>query len=159
MREGRFEDEPAYRQIGRQAMRYMMLSIHQANHPAEMDSRKLSGRQMPPCRRTSAACQVAGIRRQRGRSCTMEATSCIPPGQMCAIDLRSDCATNRERRRRSSQTCRVHVRYDAFREGSTSTYERELYDLRQALDHWKHYLLGRHFKVYLDQETLRWLKT
>ncbi|GBG66253.1 hypothetical protein CBR_g57855 [Chara braunii] len=40
-----------------------------------------------------------------------------------------------------------------------STYERELYALRQALDHWKHYLLGRHFKVYSDHETLRWLKT
>ncbi|GBG92096.1 hypothetical protein CBR_g54351 [Chara braunii] len=42
---------------------------------------------------------------------------------------------------------------------ATSTYERELYTLRQALEHWKHYLLGRHFKVYSDHETLRWLKT
>ncbi|GBG77427.1 hypothetical protein CBR_g23876 [Chara braunii] len=42
---------------------------------------------------------------------------------------------------------------------ATSTYERELYALRQALDDWKHYLLGRHFKVYSDHETLRWLKT
>ncbi|GBG65156.1 hypothetical protein CBR_g49952 [Chara braunii] len=42
---------------------------------------------------------------------------------------------------------------------ATSTYERELYALRQVLDHWKHYLLGRHFKVYSDHETLRWLKT
>ncbi|GBG73975.1 hypothetical protein CBR_g17687 [Chara braunii] len=42
---------------------------------------------------------------------------------------------------------------------ATSTYERELYALRQALDHWKHYLLGRHFKVYSYHETLRWLKT
>ncbi|GBG80286.1 hypothetical protein CBR_g30653 [Chara braunii] len=42
---------------------------------------------------------------------------------------------------------------------ATSTYERELYALRQALDHWKHYLLGRHFKVYYDHETLPWLKT
>ncbi|GBG65776.1 hypothetical protein CBR_g52367 [Chara braunii] len=42
---------------------------------------------------------------------------------------------------------------------ATSMYERELYALRQALDHWKHYLLGRHFKVYSDHETLRWLKT
>ncbi|GBG81561.1 hypothetical protein CBR_g32552 [Chara braunii] len=42
---------------------------------------------------------------------------------------------------------------------ATSTYERELYALREALGHWKHYLLGRHFKVYYDHETLRWLKT
>ncbi|GBG77141.1 hypothetical protein CBR_g23467 [Chara braunii] len=42
---------------------------------------------------------------------------------------------------------------------ATSTHERELYALRQALEHWKHYLLGRHFKVYSDHETLRWLKT
>ncbi|GBG62856.1 hypothetical protein CBR_g34227 [Chara braunii] len=41
----------------------------------------------------------------------------------------------------------------------TLTYERELYTLRHALEHWKHYLLGRHFKVYSDHETLRWLKT
>ncbi|GBG77921.1 hypothetical protein CBR_g25852 [Chara braunii] len=40
-----------------------------------------------------------------------------------------------------------------------STYERELYALRQAFEHWKHYLLGRHFKVYSDHEILRWLKT
>ncbi|GBG60215.1 hypothetical protein CBR_g3459 [Chara braunii] len=32
---------------------------------------------------------------------------------------------------------------------ATSTYERELYALRQALDHWKHYLLGRHFKGHM----------
>ncbi|GBG89902.1 hypothetical protein CBR_g49752 [Chara braunii] len=42
---------------------------------------------------------------------------------------------------------------------ATSTYERELYALRHALEHWKHYLLGRHFEVYFDHETLRWLKT
>ncbi|GBG89501.1 hypothetical protein CBR_g49292 [Chara braunii] len=42
---------------------------------------------------------------------------------------------------------------------AASTYEGELYALRQALEHWKHYLLGRHFKVYSDHETLRWLKT
>ncbi|GBG75266.1 hypothetical protein CBR_g19900 [Chara braunii] len=42
---------------------------------------------------------------------------------------------------------------------ATSTYERELYALKQALDNWKHYLLGRHFKVYSDHETFRWLKT
>ncbi|GBG77967.1 hypothetical protein CBR_g25898 [Chara braunii] len=33
---------------------------------------------------------------------------------------------------------------------ATSTYMRELYALREALAHWKHYLLGRHFKVYSD---------
>ncbi|GBG78902.1 hypothetical protein CBR_g28616 [Chara braunii] len=38
---------------------------------------------------------------------------------------------------------------------ATSTYERELYALRQALEHWKQYVLGRHFKVYSDHETLR----
>ncbi|GBG83058.1 hypothetical protein CBR_g36675 [Chara braunii] len=42
---------------------------------------------------------------------------------------------------------------------ANSTYERELYALRQVLDHWKHYLLGRHCKVDSDHETLRWLKT
>ncbi|GBG43234.1 hypothetical protein CBR_g76835 [Chara braunii] len=42
---------------------------------------------------------------------------------------------------------------------AASSYERELYALWQVVDHWKHYLLGRHFKVYLDHETLRWLKT
>ncbi|GBG85288.1 hypothetical protein CBR_g39856 [Chara braunii] len=42
---------------------------------------------------------------------------------------------------------------------ATSTYERELYALRQVLEHWEHYLLGTHFKVYFDHETLRWLKT
>ncbi|GBG63599.1 hypothetical protein CBR_g38665 [Chara braunii] len=42
---------------------------------------------------------------------------------------------------------------------ATSKYERELYALRQALERWKHDLLGRHFKVYSDHKTLRWLKT
>ncbi|GBG78044.1 hypothetical protein CBR_g25980 [Chara braunii] len=41
---------------------------------------------------------------------------------------------------------------------ATSTYMSELYALRMALDHWKHYLLGRHFKVFLDHETLKWIK-
>ncbi|GBG68169.1 hypothetical protein CBR_g2720 [Chara braunii] len=40
-----------------------------------------------------------------------------------------------------------------------STYKKELYALWQALEQWKHYLLGRHFKVYSNHETLRWLKT
>ncbi|GBG79003.1 hypothetical protein CBR_g28716 [Chara braunii] len=42
---------------------------------------------------------------------------------------------------------------------ATSTYERELYALRQALEHRTYYLLGRHFKVYSNHATLRWLKT
>ncbi|GBG88010.1 hypothetical protein CBR_g46381 [Chara braunii] len=41
---------------------------------------------------------------------------------------------------------------------ATSTYMRELYALRMALDHWKHYLLGRHFKVFSDHETLKCIK-
>ncbi|GBG78493.1 hypothetical protein CBR_g26521 [Chara braunii] len=41
---------------------------------------------------------------------------------------------------------------------ATSTYMRELYALCMALDHWKHYLLGRHFKVFSDHETLKWIK-
>ncbi|GBG79224.1 hypothetical protein CBR_g29276 [Chara braunii] len=40
---------------------------------------------------------------------------------------------------------------------TTSTYMRELYALRMALDHWKHYLLGRQFKVLSDYETLNCL--
>ncbi|GBG58671.1 hypothetical protein CBR_g72 [Chara braunii] len=39
-----------------------------------------------------------------------------------------------------------------------STYMRELYALREALDHWKHYLLGRPFKVFSDHETLKWVQ-
>ncbi|GBG77358.1 hypothetical protein CBR_g23690 [Chara braunii] len=35
----------------------------------------------------------------------------------------------------------------------------ELYALREALAHWKHYLLGRHFKVYIDHQTLQWIQT
>ncbi|GBG60129.1 hypothetical protein CBR_g3373 [Chara braunii] len=42
---------------------------------------------------------------------------------------------------------------------ATSTYMRELYSLCEALTHWKHYLLGRHFKVYSDHQTLQWIKT
>ncbi|GBG85807.1 hypothetical protein CBR_g40617 [Chara braunii] len=41
---------------------------------------------------------------------------------------------------------------------ATSTYMRELYALCMALDNWKHYLLGRHFKVFSDHETLKWIK-
>ncbi|GBG90969.1 hypothetical protein CBR_g51573 [Chara braunii] len=40
---------------------------------------------------------------------------------------------------------------------ATSTYMRELYALREALTHRKHYLLGRHFKVYSDHQTLQFI--
>ncbi|GBG92871.1 hypothetical protein CBR_g57598 [Chara braunii] len=42
---------------------------------------------------------------------------------------------------------------------ATSTYMRELYALREAVAHWKHYLLGRHFKVYSDHQTLQWIQS
>ncbi|GBG86664.1 hypothetical protein CBR_g41726 [Chara braunii] len=42
---------------------------------------------------------------------------------------------------------------------ATSTYMRELNALHEALAHWKHYLLGRHFKVYSDHQTLQWIQT
>ncbi|GBG80928.1 hypothetical protein CBR_g31484 [Chara braunii] len=42
---------------------------------------------------------------------------------------------------------------------AASTYMRELYVLRETLDHWKHYLLGCHFKVFSDHETLKWVQT
>ncbi|GBG79339.1 hypothetical protein CBR_g29489 [Chara braunii] len=42
---------------------------------------------------------------------------------------------------------------------TTSTYMHELYALREALAHCKHHLLGRHFKVYSDHQTLQWIKT
>ncbi|GBG87684.1 hypothetical protein CBR_g45838 [Chara braunii] len=40
-----------------------------------------------------------------------------------------------------------------------STYEKELYALVTALKHWKHFLLGRHFKIFYDHSTLQWLKS
>ncbi|GBG89126.1 hypothetical protein CBR_g48835 [Chara braunii] len=39
-----------------------------------------------------------------------------------------------------------------------STYEKELYALVSALKHWKHFLLGRHFKIFSDHSTLQWMK-
>ncbi|GBG61762.1 hypothetical protein CBR_g23276 [Chara braunii] len=41
---------------------------------------------------------------------------------------------------------------------AASTYMRERYALREALDHCKHYLLGRHFEVFSDHETLKWIQ-
>ncbi|GBG78897.1 hypothetical protein CBR_g28611 [Chara braunii] len=40
-----------------------------------------------------------------------------------------------------------------------STYEKKLYALVSALKHWKHFLLGRHFKIFSDHSTLQWLKS
>ncbi|GBG77025.1 hypothetical protein CBR_g23351 [Chara braunii] len=40
-----------------------------------------------------------------------------------------------------------------------STYEKELYALVSALKHWKHFLQGRHFKIFSDHSTLQWLKS
>ncbi|GBG68215.1 hypothetical protein CBR_g2766 [Chara braunii] len=39
------------------------------------------------------------------------------------------------------------------------TYEKELYALVCALKQWKHFLLGRHFKIFSDHSTLQWMKT
>ncbi|GBG62636.1 hypothetical protein CBR_g31271 [Chara braunii] len=39
------------------------------------------------------------------------------------------------------------------------TYEKELYALVSALKHWKHFLLGRHFKIFSDHSTLQWMKS
>ncbi|GBG72918.1 hypothetical protein CBR_g12639 [Chara braunii] len=40
-----------------------------------------------------------------------------------------------------------------------STYEKELYALVSPLKHWKHFLLGRHFKIFSDHSTLQWMKS
>ncbi|GBG77379.1 hypothetical protein CBR_g23710 [Chara braunii] len=40
-----------------------------------------------------------------------------------------------------------------------STYEKKLNALVSALKHWKHFLLGRHFKIFFDHSTLQWLKS
>ncbi|GBG70320.1 hypothetical protein CBR_g6448 [Chara braunii] len=40
-----------------------------------------------------------------------------------------------------------------------SSYEKELYALVSVLKHWKHFLLGRHFKIFYDHSTLQWLKS
>ncbi|GBG76455.1 hypothetical protein CBR_g22203 [Chara braunii] len=40
-----------------------------------------------------------------------------------------------------------------------STYEEELYALVSAVKHWKHFLLGKHFKIFSDHSTLQWLKS
>ncbi|GBG86706.1 hypothetical protein CBR_g41770 [Chara braunii] len=40
-----------------------------------------------------------------------------------------------------------------------STYEKELYALVCALKHWKHFLLGRRFKIFSDHSTLQWMKS
>ncbi|GBG87781.1 hypothetical protein CBR_g45936 [Chara braunii] len=40
-----------------------------------------------------------------------------------------------------------------------STYEKKLYALVSALRHWKHFLLGRHFKIFSDHSSLQWMKS
>ncbi|GBG63737.1 hypothetical protein CBR_g39280 [Chara braunii] len=40
-----------------------------------------------------------------------------------------------------------------------STYKKEFYALVCALKHWKHFLLGRHFKIFSDHSTLQWMKS
>ncbi|GBG81416.1 hypothetical protein CBR_g32092 [Chara braunii] len=40
-----------------------------------------------------------------------------------------------------------------------STYEKELYVIYKALNHWRNYLLGRFFYVRTDHQTLRWMRT
>ncbi|GBG61704.1 hypothetical protein CBR_g23219 [Chara braunii] len=40
-----------------------------------------------------------------------------------------------------------------------STYEKELYALVCALKHYKHFLMGRHFKIFSDHSTLEWMKS
>ncbi|GBG92248.1 hypothetical protein CBR_g55017 [Chara braunii] len=40
-----------------------------------------------------------------------------------------------------------------------STYEKELYAFVCTLKHWKHFLLGRHFKIFSDHSTLQWMKS
>ncbi|GBG76336.1 hypothetical protein CBR_g22083 [Chara braunii] len=40
-----------------------------------------------------------------------------------------------------------------------STYKKELYALVPALKHWKHFLLGKHFKIFSDHSTLQWMKS
>ncbi|GBG59707.1 hypothetical protein CBR_g54812 [Chara braunii] len=40
-----------------------------------------------------------------------------------------------------------------------SIYEKELYALVSALKHWKHFLLGMHFKIFSDHSTLQGMKS
>ncbi|GBG80375.1 hypothetical protein CBR_g30743 [Chara braunii] len=40
-----------------------------------------------------------------------------------------------------------------------STYEKELYAFVCALKHWKHFLLGRNFKIFSYHSTLQWMKS
>lgn len=40
---------------------------------------------------------------------------------------------------------------------AASAYDREMYAITEAVKKWRHYLLGRHFRIYTDQKSLRGL--
>ncbi|GBG60261.1 hypothetical protein CBR_g4214 [Chara braunii] len=57
------------------------------------------------------------------------------------------------------KTSRVHEQEDQDPKAPGLNYEEELYALVCALKHWKHFVLGRHFKIFSDHSTLQWMKS